>query len=136
MARFGKRKLPIAQQHLLRELRRDGRRMARSTLNYHLAALELTNVITRRSYRPKYVSGELRQRVTVYSIGLRGQQWISLWTAERAVPAARPSGVRNSGHIRTTLNLKGVRGTQRAKIRRDNSARTNPTRGPRSRGGR
>lgn len=110
MAKFGKAKLPISQHELLREIRADGRRMARSTLNYHLLALEHANVIRRRSYRPKYVSGEVRQRVTAYSIGLRGQEWISLWATSGPKPAARPSGVRNSGHIRSTLKLYGGAG--------------------------
>lgn len=131
MARFGKRRLPIAQHELLRHLRTDGRRMARSTLNYHLVALERAALLRRRSYRPKYVSGQVTQRVTAYSLALHGQRWVSLWTTMSAIPAARPSGVRNSGHIRSSLRTYGVRGTKRAKITRDNSAPAKRGRGPR-----
>lgn len=111
MARFGKRRLPITQNKLLRELRADGRRMARSTLNRQLLALERDDIVRRRSYRPRWIAGQVSQRATVYSISLRGQQWISLWAKVSAIPAARPPGVPFMGHIRSTLKLYGVRGT-------------------------
>lgn len=131
MADLGKRRLPIAQRELLDRLRRAGVRMARSTLNYHLLALERAFYVRRRSYRPKYVAGELRQRVTVYSLGLRAQQWIRLWTTLSRVPADGPPGVRNSGHIETTLYINRSGAGRRTGQKFTGARRKRRDRGPR-----